>query len=141
MLGDFSLGNENLLKNSLLVFENIESKIENMKQKLFENSELSIHEIEAYSRSLNNLTRLLVKNWREIVLCSLKTIFKILEQNLLDDNQKITRNSIDCCERINSECKNGCKIKPHYSTNKISYVLIMIEELHKSFLRKQDASF
>ena len=62
MLGDFSLGNENLLKNSLLVFENIESKIENMKQKLFENSELSIHEIEAYSRSLNNLTRLLVKN-------------------------------------------------------------------------------
>ena len=133
-----ALQNEKVFIKSLAIFENIEAKIEKMRKALINNPDPSLHEIEAYSRSLSNFTPILLKNWQEIVLCSLEAIIKVLEKNISEDyDQKIIRKSISCCDKIIEECKIGDEIKPNYSTNAIEPLLNRIDTLHECFISRR----
>ncbi|OMJ93228.1 hypothetical protein SteCoe_3802 [Stentor coeruleus] len=125
-------------KKSLFILDDVQAKIDKIRQTFSETSNISDYEIEIYSRYLTNLSCLLLRNYEEIVINSLEIIIFVLEKTLSQEekNLKKIRKYLSFCQLVKEECKTGSESKCKYNCLKIEEALEKIENLRGCVLGK-----
>lgn len=137
-LGISSIKQVKAYKKSLFILDDVQAKIDKIKQTFSETSNISDSEIEVYSRYLSNLTCLLMRNYEEIVNNSLEIIIFVLEKTLSQEEKSLKkiRKSLSFCQLVKEECKTGSESKVKYHGLRIEGALEKIDNLQECVLKK-----
>lgn len=129
---------EELLSKNLNLFESLLYKISKVKQDFEEKKDLSVYEIEAYSRLITNISTRLAESWEEIAHTTIE-ILKSRLKLLLESHENAVKRvkiTLKCCRVIKRECNDTGKIKRCYLDRRIEKSLLQLEELEDFVLSK-----
>lgn len=129
---------DELLSKNLNLFESLLYKVSKVKQEFDEKKDLSVYEIEAYSRLITNISIRLSESLEEIAYATIE-ILKSRLKSLLESHEsavKPVKVTLKCCRVIKKECKAIGKLKKCFRDHRIEKSLLQIEELEDFVLNK-----